>query len=100
MGASPPPEPDDGTAVADGADGAEVADGVSPPPVDAGVAVADDPQANNSATNNSTTAFVRCLETRALTAVCGTNVLPRYEILLTLNAFRKNAGLNLLIASD
>jgi hypothetical protein len=97
VGALPPPEPDDGTAVGDGP---EVADGVSPPPVDAGVAVADDPQANNNATNNSTTAFVRCLETRALTAVCGTNVLPRYEILLTLNAFRKNAGLNLLVASD
>jgi hypothetical protein len=69
-------------------DGAFVAAGAAPLSAGTGVAVADDPQANNSATNNSTTAFVRCLETRALTAVCGTNVLPRYEMLLTLNAFR------------
>ena len=62
----------------DGADVGDVADGaeVSPPLVDSGVAVAEDPQANKSATNKSTTAFVRCLETRALIAVCGTYVLP------------------------
>ena len=59
-------------------DGAEVDAGVSPlvgvsPPVDGtGVAVAEDPQANNSATNNRTTALVRCLDTRALNADCGT----------------------------
>ena len=58
-------------------DGADVADGaeVSPPLVDSGVAVAEDPQANKSATNKSTTAFLRCLETRALIDVCGTYVL-------------------------
>jgi len=50
--------------------GADV--GVSPPLEAAGVAVAEDPQANNSATNNRTTALGRCLETRALTADFGT----------------------------
>ena len=52
--------------------GASVAAGVSPPVEGTGVAVAEDPQANNSATNNRTTALVRCLETRALNADCGT----------------------------
>ena len=62
----------------DGADVGDVADGaeVSPPLVDSGVAVAQDPQAHKRAPNKSTTAFVRCLETRALIAVCGTYVLP------------------------
>ena len=62
----------------DGADVGDVADGaeVSPPLVDSGVAVAEDPQANKSATNKSTTAFVRCPETRVLFAVCATYVLP------------------------
>ncbi len=70
--------PDDGADVGDGADvdeGADVADGVSPP-LEVGVAVAEDPQANNSATNNSTTALVRCLDTRALNADCGTYSPP------------------------
>ena len=70
MGALPPD--DDGADVADGSDVADVAVGVSPPLEAAGVAVAEDPQANNSATNNRTTALGRCLETRALTADCGT----------------------------
>jgi hypothetical protein len=55
--------------------GACVAAGVSPPvegTEGTGVAVAEDPQANNSATNNRTTALVRCLDTRALNADCGT----------------------------
>ena len=56
--------------------GAVGAAGVSPPVEGAGVAVAEDPQANNSATNNRTTPLVRCLETRALNAACGTYVLP------------------------
>ena len=55
--------------------GAVVAAGVSPPVEGTGVAVAEDPQANNNATNNRTTPLVRCLDTRALNAACGTYVL-------------------------
>jgi hypothetical protein len=66
----------------DGADGAFVAAGGAPLSDGTGVAVADDPQANNSATNKSITALGKCRKTRVLIADCGKDVLPRCEILI------------------
>jgi len=61
-------------------DGASVA---AAPLVDGtGVAVADDPQANNSATNKSITPLGKCRKTRVLIADCGKDVLRRCEILV------------------
>ena len=59
-----------GTAVACGADVGEV-----DPLSDCGVAVADEPQANNKATNNRTMAFGRFLETIGLSDGCRTYFL-------------------------
>ena len=70
-------------------DGAFVAAGASD---GTGVAVADDPQANNSTTNKSITALGKCRKTRVLIADCGKDVLPRCEILIWLENFRKNGG--------
>ena len=74
-----------GTAVGafDGADdvgcaGTAVGDVVVP--LDDGVAVAEDPQANSSATNSRTIAFGRCLEISGLIADCGTNFSPFLRI--------------------
>ena len=72
-GTEPPVE---GTEVAAGAAVACGADAGVVPPVDSGVAVAEDPQANNKATNNRTTAFGRCLMTIGLSNNCGTYLLP------------------------
>jgi hypothetical protein len=63
-------------------DGAFVAAGAAPLSDGTGVAVADDPQANNSATNKSITALGKCRKTRVLIANCGKEVLPRCEILI------------------
>jgi hypothetical protein len=63
-------------------DGAFVAAGAAPLSDGTGVAVADDPQANNSATNKSITALGKCRKTRVLIADCGKDVLPRCEILI------------------
>ena len=63
-------------------DGAFVAAGAAPLVDGTGVAVADDPQANNSATNKSITALGKCRKTRVLIADCGKDVLPRCEILI------------------
>ena len=45
-------------------------------PLDDGVAVAEDPQANNRATNSKTIALGRCLEISGLIADCGKNLPP------------------------
>ena len=75
-----------GTAVGafDGADdvacgGTAVGDAVVVP-LDDGVAVAEDPQANSNATNSRTIAFGRCLEISGLIANCGTNFPPSLRI--------------------
>jgi len=71
-----------GTAVATGAEvaGAEVACGTAVgevvEPLDAGVEVAEDPQANSKATNSNTMAFGKCRITRGLKADCGTYLPP------------------------
>ena len=72
-GTEPPVE---GTEVAAGAAVACGADFGVVPPLDSGVAVAEDPQANNKATNNRTIAFGRCLMTIGLSDDCGTYLLP------------------------
>lgn len=77
-------------------DGATVAAGAAPLVDGTGVAVADDPQANNSATNKSITALGKCRKTRVLIADCGKDVLPRCEILIWLENFRKNGGFAIL----
>ena len=58
--------------------GTAVPDGVVP--LDVGVAVAEDPQANNRATNSRTIAFGRCLEISGLIVDCGTNLPPFLRI--------------------
>ena len=45
-------------------------------PLDDGVAVAEDPQANNRATNSNTIAFGRCLEISGRIAEVGTSLSP------------------------
>ena len=45
-------------------------------PLDDGVAVAEDPQANSSATNSSTIAFGRCLDIIDLNGDCGKYLSP------------------------
>ena len=67
--ASPPVE---GAEVAAGAVVACGADFGVVPPLESGVAVAEDPQANNKATNNRTIAFGRCLMTIGSSDDCGT----------------------------
>jgi len=73
-----------GTAVAaagaEVADGAEVACGTAVgevvDPLEAGVEVAEDPQANSRATNSNTTAFGKWRIARGLKADCGTYLPP------------------------
>jgi hypothetical protein len=66
----------EGTEVAAGAAVACGADFGVVPPLDSGVAVAEDPQANNKTTNNRIIAFGRCLMTLGLSDDCGTYLLP------------------------
>ena len=49
-------------------------------PLDDGVAVAEDPQANNNATNSKTIAFGRCREISGLIADCGKKLPPFIRI--------------------
>jgi len=69
-------------------------------PLDDGVAVAEDPQANRNATNSRTIAFGRCLEISGLIANCGTNFPPFYESLISNGAFRKFASLPIVSDSE